>query len=81
MQDVFRHTLYIFDIKKDILSKSDIGFILGASPRCGDRAFRSKSSELPMQFLWAFRCNPLRELKRRTAILRMQIRDQPLARA
>jgi hypothetical protein len=25
-----------------------------------NRAFRSKSSEAPMRFLWAFRCNPLR---------------------
>jgi hypothetical protein len=25
-----------------------------------NRAFRSKSSDLPMQILWAFRCNPLR---------------------
>jgi hypothetical protein len=25
-----------------------------------NRAFRCKSSELPMQFLWAFRSNPLR---------------------
>jgi hypothetical protein len=24
------------------------------------RAFRFKSSDLPMQILWAFRCNPLR---------------------
>jgi hypothetical protein len=24
-----------------------------------NRAFRYKSSELPMQFLWAFRCNPI----------------------
>jgi hypothetical protein len=34
----------------------------GAFPArsAGNRAFRSKSSELPMQFLWAFRCNPLR---------------------
>ncbi|MDR1179978.1 MAG: hypothetical protein LBK44_05695 [Spirochaetales bacterium] len=25
-----------------------------------NRAFRSKSSDLPMQILWAFRSNPLR---------------------
>jgi hypothetical protein len=25
-----------------------------------NRAFRYKSSDLPMQILWAFRCNPLR---------------------
>jgi hypothetical protein len=25
-----------------------------------NRAFRSKSSEAPMRFLWAFRSNPLR---------------------
>jgi hypothetical protein len=35
---------------------------LGAFPalRAGNRAFRSKSSDLPMQILWAFRYNPLR---------------------
>jgi hypothetical protein len=25
-----------------------------------NQAFRFKSSEAPMRFLWAFRCNPLR---------------------
>ncbi|MDR1179243.1 MAG: hypothetical protein LBK44_01955 [Spirochaetales bacterium] len=33
------------------------GRIPGARPR--NRAFRCKSSEAPMRFLWAFRCNPL----------------------
>ncbi|MDR1179195.1 MAG: hypothetical protein LBK44_01715, partial [Spirochaetales bacterium] len=35
---------------------------LGAFPalRAGNRAFRSKSSEAPMRFLWAFRYNPWR---------------------
>jgi hypothetical protein len=28
--------------------------------RTKNRAFRSKSSDLPMQILWAFRYNPLR---------------------
>jgi hypothetical protein len=28
--------------------------------RAKNRAFRSKSSDLPMQILWAFRYNPLR---------------------
>ncbi|MDR1179003.1 MAG: hypothetical protein LBK44_00730 [Spirochaetales bacterium] len=28
--------------------------------RAGNRAFRSKSSEAPMRFLWAFRYNPWR---------------------
>jgi hypothetical protein len=36
------------------------GFIPGASPLRGDRAFRCNSSDLPMQILWDFRCNPLR---------------------
>jgi hypothetical protein len=35
-------------------------FYMGASPLRGDRAFRSKSSDLLMQILWAFRYNPLR---------------------
>jgi hypothetical protein len=28
--------------------------------RAKNRAFRCKSSDLPMQILWAFRCNPWR---------------------
>jgi hypothetical protein len=28
--------------------------------RAKNRAFHYKSSEAPMRFLWAFRCNPLR---------------------
>jgi hypothetical protein len=36
----------------------NLGAFLAQSAK--NRAFRSKSSELPMQFLWAFRCNPLR---------------------
>jgi hypothetical protein len=36
--------------------------ILGAflAQSAKNRAFRYKSSEAPMRFLWAFRCNPLR---------------------
>ncbi|MDR1179411.1 MAG: hypothetical protein LBK44_02805 [Spirochaetales bacterium] len=35
--------------------------MLWAHPRLRrGRAFRSKSSDLPMQILWAFRYNPLR---------------------
>jgi hypothetical protein len=36
-------------------------FHTGAFPalRAGNRAFRSKSSEAPMRFLWAFRSNPI----------------------
>jgi hypothetical protein len=34
--------------------------------RTKNRAFRSKSSELPMQFLWAFRCNPSRKRQLKT---------------
>ncbi|MDR1315725.1 MAG: hypothetical protein LBK13_02525 [Spirochaetales bacterium] len=44
-----------------------------APRRPKNRAFRSKSSELPMQFLWAFRFNPLRRAaaaQNRFAILR-----------
>jgi hypothetical protein len=33
-----------------------------ARKRPKNRAFRSKSSDLPMQILWAFRYNPLRGL-------------------
>jgi hypothetical protein len=38
----------------------------GAFPalRAGNQAFRCKSSDLPMQILWAFRCNPLRGAQR-----------------
>jgi hypothetical protein len=32
-----------------------------------NRAFRSKSSDLPMQILWAFRCNPSRERQLKTS--------------
>ncbi|MDR1179996.1 MAG: hypothetical protein LBK44_05785 [Spirochaetales bacterium] len=31
-----------------------------------NRAFRCKSSEAPMRFLWAFRCNPLRKRQLKT---------------
>jgi hypothetical protein len=34
--------------------------IVRIRPFGADRAFRSKSSDLLMQILWAFRCNPLR---------------------
>jgi hypothetical protein len=39
-------------------------------PRRGqiNRAFRSKSSEAPMRFLWAFRYNPSRKRQLRTGI-------------
>ncbi|MDR1180158.1 MAG: hypothetical protein LBK44_06600 [Spirochaetales bacterium] len=33
-----------------------------------NRAFRCKSSDLPMQILWAFRCNPLRAHQRRKMV-------------
>jgi hypothetical protein len=48
--------------------------------RAKNRAFRSKSSKLPMQFLRAFRCNPLRGL-RASSNFASQNCDQPLARA
>jgi hypothetical protein len=35
-----------------------LGAFLARSAK--NRAFRSKSSDLPMQILWAFRYNPLR---------------------
>jgi hypothetical protein len=43
-------------------SPAEFGRIfLGAQKRAQkNRAFRSKSSEAPMRFLWAFRYNPLR---------------------
>jgi hypothetical protein len=43
-----------------MIKKPNAGFVLGASPPCGDRAFLSNSSDLPMQILRGFRCNPER---------------------
>ncbi|MDR1179105.1 MAG: hypothetical protein LBK44_01260, partial [Spirochaetales bacterium] len=41
--------------------RQDKRHVSGASPaQRGGRAFRYKSSEAPMRFLWAFRYNPLR---------------------
>jgi hypothetical protein len=37
-----------------------MGTFLGRPRRPKNRAFRSKSSDLPMQILWAFRYNPSR---------------------
>jgi hypothetical protein len=41
-------------------------------PKTGkkNRAFRCKSSDLPMQILWAFRCNPSRAHQRLTNALK-----------
>ncbi|MDR1179987.1 MAG: hypothetical protein LBK44_05740 [Spirochaetales bacterium] len=39
--------------------ESGFGRISGPLARPRNRAFRSKSSEAPMRFLWAFRCNPI----------------------
>jgi hypothetical protein len=50
-----KNFLFIFPIKKNM---KDMGTFLAL--RAKNRAFRSKSSDLPMQILWAFRCNPLR---------------------
>ncbi|MDR1179344.1 MAG: hypothetical protein LBK44_02470 [Spirochaetales bacterium] len=33
-----------------------------------NQAFRCKSSEAPMRFLWAFRCNPLRGGSSKTSL-------------
>ncbi|MDR1317780.1 MAG: hypothetical protein LBK13_13015 [Spirochaetales bacterium] len=77
-----------------IFLRQNLGALL-ALPR-QNRAFRSKSSEAPMRFLWAFRYNPLRRTAAaqncfailpsarthgRAAKLRTQFCDQPLLRA
>ncbi|MDR1178997.1 MAG: hypothetical protein LBK44_00700, partial [Spirochaetales bacterium] len=48
-----RHNLTLRRVCKDL------GAFLCRPRRPKNRAFRYKSSDLPMQILWAFRCNPL----------------------
>jgi hypothetical protein len=45
-----------------LLQYQNSGAFLAQSAK--NRAFRSKSSEAPMRFLWAFRYNPLRAHQR-----------------
>jgi hypothetical protein len=49
------------------------GRLPGAERR--GRAIRSKSSDLPMQILWAFRSYPWRERQRRTRIFTAKFFD------
>jgi hypothetical protein len=54
--------MYFFLTSSTLFNNSFIirnfGAFLARSAK--NRAFRYKSSDLPMQILWAFRCNPLR---------------------
>jgi hypothetical protein len=43
--------------------------LFGPLTRPKNRAFRSKSSEAPMRFLWAFRYNPWRTHQRLTTAI------------
>jgi hypothetical protein len=45
-------------LEKNPFEIRNLGAFLAQSAK--NRAFRCKSSEAPMRFLWAFRCNPLR---------------------
>jgi hypothetical protein len=56
----FLYGKYDFFTKKKIRIEFWAHFFWRASPAKKNRAFRYKSSEAPMRFLWAFRYYPLR---------------------
>jgi hypothetical protein len=41
-----------------IFRKKNLGAFFAAHDAAKNRAFRSNSSDLPMQILWDFHCNP-----------------------
>ncbi|MDR1316024.1 MAG: hypothetical protein LBK13_04040 [Spirochaetales bacterium] len=67
-----------FNSTKILLKKLGTFFAANAAK---NRAFRFKSSDLPMQILWAFRCNPLRGWQLRTGPrnCRWQFRERIIA--
>jgi hypothetical protein len=57
----------------------NFGRLPGPLPRPRNRAFRSKSSDLPMQILWAFRFNPLARVAAAAREFAKQIRGPIIA--